>query len=227
MNESYVVQANLLPLRWAEIDEDVEMWDTDDSSTGRDPYDSDGDGLPDGWEEEYGLNPLNTNGFNGGDGDIDSDDLSNYYEYLSSCSPNQHDSDGNGVADINEDFDSDGLQNGLEQNLLSNPSSSDSDVDGIVDLMEVAAGSDLLDYASKSVVGIKDVMQPFNSISWNVGQNPLSIDVTYIVEFSSDMQEWTAVEDLTSDGNSFETLTITGITPPAKGGFYRLRLELR
>jgi hypothetical protein len=43
--------------------------------------DSDGDGLPDGWEVEYGLNALNGKGPSGPLGDPDQDGLVNYEEY--------------------------------------------------------------------------------------------------------------------------------------------------
>ncbi len=43
--------------------------------------DTDGDGLPDGWEVEYGLNALNGMGPSGSLGDPDQDGLVNYEEY--------------------------------------------------------------------------------------------------------------------------------------------------
>ena len=49
--------------------------------------DSDGDGLPDGWEVRHGLNPLDAGGGHGGGGDLDSDGLSNYGEYLAGTDP--------------------------------------------------------------------------------------------------------------------------------------------
>ena len=44
-------------------------------------WDSDNDQLPDGWEWQYGLDPLSTNGVNGAIGDPDGDGFSNLQEY--------------------------------------------------------------------------------------------------------------------------------------------------
>ena len=44
-------------------------------------WDSDNDGLPDGWEWQYGLDPLSSSGINGSVGDPDGDGLTNLNEY--------------------------------------------------------------------------------------------------------------------------------------------------
>ena len=46
--------------------------------------DSDNDGLPDGWEQ-YGLDPLSSNGGDGAVGDPDGDGMSNLQEYTHTC----------------------------------------------------------------------------------------------------------------------------------------------
>ena len=89
---------DLLPLRWAVTDEDVPMWDG--GGKGSDPYDSDGDGLPDAWEELYGLDPLNPNGLNGTYGDPDSDGLNNWAEFMAGTNPQNYDSFGSGAPDF-------------------------------------------------------------------------------------------------------------------------------
>ncbi len=50
--------------------------------------DSDRDGMPDDWEETYGLNPNDSTGENGASGDKDSDGISNYFEYRLNKKPN-------------------------------------------------------------------------------------------------------------------------------------------
>lgn len=89
--------------------------------------DADGDGLPDGWELTYGLDP-----YNRGDADLDADDdgLSNLAEYLNGTNP--------GVADT----DGDGLSDGQEIALGLDPLNQDSDGDGMADKFEVGIGLD-------------------------------------------------------------------------------------
>lgn len=50
--------------------------------------DSDGDGLPDYWEIQNGLDPNNPDGIEGGAGDADGDGVSNKLEFLADLNPN-------------------------------------------------------------------------------------------------------------------------------------------
>jgi len=67
-------------------DGDADCLTNDDDGDGlidEDPngWDSDGDGMPDGWENTYGLDATNPAGIHGGQGDYDSDGLTNLEEY--------------------------------------------------------------------------------------------------------------------------------------------------
>ena len=57
--------------------------------------DSDGDGIPDAWEDANGLNP----NLNDASLDPDNDGLTNLNEYLSGADPNNPDTDGDGLKD--------------------------------------------------------------------------------------------------------------------------------
>ena len=49
--------------------------------------DSDGDGLPDGWESAHGLDPTSALGIHGRNGDFDGDGWTNMEEYINSTDP--------------------------------------------------------------------------------------------------------------------------------------------
>ncbi len=72
-------------------------------------WDSDGDLLPDGWEVLGSLNPLDSFGENGAEGDPDVDGLANLQEMINGTSPSNLDSDGDGAGD------------GMEVSQASNP----------------------------------------------------------------------------------------------------------
>lgn len=133
--------SDMLPLYWAEADADIAMWD-EGGRPAFDPYDTDGDGLPDKWEEVHGTDPLDPSGINGGDGDADGDGLSNWYEYLTENNPHAGDSNGNGVMDTREDYDGDGLVNVDELGIGTMPHMKDTDDDGVSDWEEVTASTD-------------------------------------------------------------------------------------
>lgn len=64
--------------------------------------DGDGDGLPDGWEEEHGLNPADGVGDSGPGGDPDGDGLTNAEELKAGTDPRNSDTDGGGESDGSE-----------------------------------------------------------------------------------------------------------------------------
>lgn len=61
----------------------------DELRLGTDPRraDSDGDGLPDGWEVRNGFSPLSAAGVDAGDADADGDGASNWAEWIAGTSP--------------------------------------------------------------------------------------------------------------------------------------------
>ncbi|HYM56978.1 MAG TPA: hypothetical protein VES79_03360, partial [Solirubrobacteraceae bacterium] len=99
--------------------------------------DTDGDGLPDLWEIQYGLNPQSA-----GDAGIDSDHdgLDNLTELRLRTLPTGADSNGNGVSDGDEDADGDGLHNSTENHIGSDPTTADSNTDGVTDAFDDADG---------------------------------------------------------------------------------------
>lgn len=116
------------------------------------PDDSDGDGLPDAYEEMFAF--LNANDSTDAALDQDVDGLSNLEEFNARTKPDDDDTDDDGLTDGAEvnthgtlpriaDTDGDGLSDGNEVNIhRSNPTLVDTDTDGLNDGVEVAGGSD-------------------------------------------------------------------------------------
>lgn len=130
------------------------------------PADSDGDGMPDGYESANGLNPA----VDDAAGDLDSDGSSNLQEFQRQTNPQDTDTDDDGATDGSEtktgvfnsltdrgtdplvaDTDGDAILDGAESNTGINLGVADrgtkaldrdTDDDGIGDGTEVAAGTD-------------------------------------------------------------------------------------
>ena len=116
--------------------------------------DADRDGLPDYWEEKYGVDDP--------EGDDDEDGLTNIEELEARTKPDTADTDEDGINDGDElnvtetnpkkaDSDNDGLLDGVETNTGTfvskddtgtDPNNADTDDDGFRDSIEVAQGSD-------------------------------------------------------------------------------------
>jgi hypothetical protein len=138
--------------------------------------DSDGDGMPDGWEVKNGFNPLAGTDARA---DPDNDGLTNLQEYQNDTDPRDADSDDDGLSDgdevnthstdpNNRDSDGDGLSDGDEVNTHStDPNNRDSDGDGLSDGDEVNTHSTDPNNADSDRDGMPD--------GWEVdkGFNPL------------------------------------------------------
>ena len=125
-------------------------------------WDSDNDGLPDGWEWQYGLDPLSSSGEDGSTGDSDSDSLTNLFEYLygipsgwdEQSTPNILDNgvwwngtvpvrnwDEESALQINQGLNSDGYDEDPWGNICTD--TFDNDKDGLVDLEDGDRDGDL------------------------------------------------------------------------------------
>ena len=109
--------------------------------------DADGDGMEDGWEKAYGLDPT----VKDADGDLDGDGLTNIQEFAIGTYPDDRDSDNDGMEDGWEysyglnpmvsqdkfmDMDGDWMANYYEYLMGTNPTDWDSDDDGLSDGQE-------------------------------------------------------------------------------------------
>lgn len=142
--------------------------DIDDSAPLDRNSDYDGDGLPDGYETDTGLNPLDAS-----DGSIDSDGdgIRDADEMLLGLNPNDA-SDG-----ASSDTDNDGVTNGNEILAGTNPLDAneyDADMDGVLGIYDF---DDNDPYSDTDTDGLTDVQETQN------GYNPLDpSDVDYTID---------------------------------------------
>jgi Bacterial TSP3 repeat len=116
-------------------------------------YDSDGNGLPDWWEQQHfghiGVDP---------NADPDSDGLNNLQEYQNNTDPNNSDTDG------------DGLSDGAEVQLGTDPNNPDTDGDGLSDGLEVQLGTDPKNaYSQDSTHTFKDGQWYLTAVTGQTG----------------------------------------------------------
>ncbi|MBI5094438.1 MAG: hypothetical protein HZB26_18625 [Candidatus Hydrogenedentes bacterium] len=106
--------------------------------------DEDGDGLPNDFELQYGLDPFDPTGVNGASGDPDGDGWSNLQEFHAHTNPKNADTDGDGLPDPEEDANGNGILDSGE----SDPTKADTDSDGFDDGAEHFLGTNPQDPAS-------------------------------------------------------------------------------
>ena len=129
--------------------------------------DSDGDGLPDIYENMIGTDLNNP--------DTDGDGLTDYQEvYITGTDPTKYDSVTEGVSDADADSDSDGLTNAQEIELGTDPRNDDTDNDGLSDYDEINIyGTDPL-VPDTDGDGLKDGDEPYIGLD---PTNPETFDV--------------------------------------------------
>jgi hypothetical protein len=148
--------------------------------------DTDGDGLNDGWEINYGLDPLiPTDIFL----DRDSDGLNEEEEYRAGTNPRLVDTDGDTLSDywevkygpdplvhnsLSADRDGDGLTEAEEYQLGTNPKSSDTDADGLPDGWELKYELDPLIHSD--LTADRDGDGRHEADEFFMGTNPLVAD---------------------------------------------------
>jgi hypothetical protein len=130
--------------------------------------DSDGDGLPDGWEANHRLNPVNESDARG---DADGDGLWNTTEYKVRSNPRVADTDANGRPDGADDTDGDRVPNGVEQKLPGfDPTKADSNGDGRSDGEDDLDG-DTLPNSAEAGLGTDPTQQDSNGDGQSDGQD--------------------------------------------------------
>jgi hypothetical protein len=138
---------------------------------GFDDADSDEDGLPDSWEMQY-FGDLDEDG--NGDGDTDS--LSNANELVAGTDP------------TNGDSDSDGLSDGIEVNTQgTNPTNPNTDGDGANDGAEVAAGTNPLKFNHTTITVAGSFQGPGD---WQPGPFPADNPLNVMSPVSGDEFGW-------------------------------------
>ncbi len=144
----------------------------DEYRLGLDPSrsDTDGDGLPDGWEVAFDLNPRQ----NDASLDIDGDGLTNLDEYQHGTNPTVADTDADGMpdgwevtyglnptnsSDASMDLDSDGVSNVREFWFGTDPTNPDTDGDGYDDGVEVRYGTNPLDSSDYPISTVTTIIE--------------------------------------------------------------------
>ncbi len=178
--------------------------------------DTDGDGLFDGWEVRYGLNPLNRTGLDSGPADPDGDGLSNLEEQAQGTNPLNQDSDADTLTDGWE------FTNGLDPNDATgvNGADGDPDADGFTNQEEYFAGTRPRDASSSLQLSLglmpdKRIHLQFGTVAGHA----------YILQsrVALDGQTWSTLTDIAAQIQDarFELFTSP---QPAQTRYYRVVL---
>jgi hypothetical protein len=173
--------------------------------------DSDEDGMPDWWENRYGLNPNDPDDANG---DFDGDGLTNLGEYQTGTGPTNPDTDDDGMPDgyevengLNpfaddgsEDPDQDGLTNLSEYQTGTDPANPDTDGDGLSDGDEISEGTNPTNPDTDG-----DALSDGDEISFGTDPTDPDTDDDTLsdgdeVLAGTDPNDWDTDDDLFSDG---------------------------
>ncbi len=202
--------------------------------------DSDGDGLPDVWEEEMFGNLAES-----GDGDSDEDGLTNDREFLFGTLPQEADSDDDGLTDAEEidtrdsdptlaDTDGDGLSDKVETNTGvyvsaedtgTNPRAADTDADGLPDGVENNSGTFVSDTDTGTDPNNRDTDGDGGSDGVEViaGSDPhdgsdasaVPAGTVGLWTFDADAE---VQPDASGNGNDAEVLGAVWVNDPERGG---------
>lgn len=221
---------DLLPLHWAQADEDVPMWDNG-SIPALTPFDTDGDGLPDEWEMAHGLDPRSAVGVNGAEGDPDGDGLNNFYEYLCGTDPWNTDTGNTGLSDANKDSDGDHLSNIKELQHGTLPNVKDTDDDGLTDWEEVTGEVDPVWDATRPATSPRPrtISDPLNSLSPTVPRSVYLNGAARLIVPPADKlmsTNWTVEAWIKPDTNSTGGILVSRYVQGVVPGQYGINYEL-
>ena len=106
--------------------------------------DTDSDGMPNGWETQYGLDPRDPAD---ADADADDDGLANVDEYQMDTNPTLGDTDGDGTGDAEDLFPTDGTETtDADNDGFGDTEDTDDDNDGLLDAFEDVNGNGQVDF---------------------------------------------------------------------------------